>query len=129
MTRILVVDDDESIRALLQAIFSDEGFHVSVARTGKEALDLLRQGAGWVVLLDVRLPGMDGYEVVRQLKENPAWLDDHRVVLMSASSVNIPGPFAAISDVVLAVVPKPFEMDTLLKTVQQAASGKETSEG
>lgn len=128
MAKILIVDDDDEIRALLDEVLKQEGFHVAVAKNGKEALDLLQQEQGWVVLLDVNMPVLDGYEVVRQLRENPAWLDDHRVVLMSAGRNLAAAQLPPFSEVIIAIVPKPFELDTLLEVVQRLASGKETSE-
>jgi CheY-like chemotaxis protein len=129
VAKVLIVDDDEATRRILNEILQDEGFRVSVARDGKEALDILKQESEWVVLLDILMPNMDGYEVVRQLRENPAWLDDNRVVLMSAGHTFSQEHLSSFSDVVLAIVPKPFELDTLLETLQPLASGKETSEG
>ena len=129
MAKVLIVDDDEEIRVLLDEVLQIEGFHVNVARHGKEALEILQREQGWVVLLDVNMPEMDGYEVVRRLKDHPAWLDDNRVVLMSAGRHLAAAHLLPLSEVVIAIVPKPFELDTLLEVVQRLASGKETSEG
>lgn len=129
MSKVLIVDDDDEIRRLLDVLLHDEGFHVNVARDGKEALDILQREGAWVVLLDVNMPVLDGMEVIKHLRENPAWLDDNRVVLMSAGRTLAAAHLPSISDVVLAIVPKPFEVDTLLGVVQRLASGKETSKG
>ena len=126
---MLIVDDDVEIRALLDEVFKEEGFHVAIAQNGKEALDQLQREEGWVVLLDVNMPVLDGYEVVRRLRANPTWLDDNRVVLMSAGRTLAAAHLPSLSEVVLAIVPKPFELDTLLEVVQRLASGKETSKG
>lgn len=129
MAKVLIVDDDEEIRAVLDDLLREEGFHVNLARNGKEALDILQREQGWVVLLDITMPVLDGYEVIERLKTNPAWLDDNRVILMSAGRTIASAHLPSISDVVIAIVPKPFELDTLLEVVQRLASGKETSEG
>jgi len=129
MAKVLIVDDDEEIRAVLDDLLQEEGFHVNLARNGKEALDILQREQGWVVLLDITMPVLDGYEVIERLKTNPAWLDDNRVILMSAGRTIAAAHLPSISDVVIAIVPKPFELDTLLEVVQRLASGKETSEG
>ena len=112
MAKVLIVDDDDEIRTLLDDVLQEEGFHVNVARHGKEALDMLQQEEGWVVLLDVNMPVMDGMHVVQQLRDNPKGLDDHRVVLMSAGRTLAAANLPAISQVVIAIVPKPFELDT-----------------
>ena len=127
MAKVLIVDDDKETRFVLSELLKDEGFHVNVARNGFEALDILKHEGEWVVLLDVKMPEIDGYEVVRKMRENPAWLDDNRVVLMSAGRKLTTEEHASMSDVVLAIVPKPFEVDSLLELLQQVASGKETS--
>jgi len=65
----LVVDDERAIRRLLRMYLTDGGFTVAEAGTGEEALDQVRRGGIDIVLLDLMLPGMDGYEVCRRLRE------------------------------------------------------------
>jgi diguanylate cyclase (GGDEF)-like protein len=73
-SRILVVDDDPSIVDLLEAFLQHE-YHVSVATHGEQAIDLCRRQLPDLVLLDVMMPGPDGYEVCRRLKSDPATRD------------------------------------------------------
>ncbi|GAP93989.1 hybrid sensor histidine kinase/response regulator [Leptolyngbya sp. NIES-2104] len=70
--RILVVDDTPDNCLLIQAILQDEGYQVELADSGKEALRLIEQSPPDLVLLDVMMPGMDGYEVTRRIRANPA---------------------------------------------------------
>jgi DNA-binding response OmpR family regulator len=70
--RILIVDDDPVIVRLLQINFRLEGYEVDTASRGEEALERVRENRPDVVVLDVMMPGIDGWEVCRQLKENPA---------------------------------------------------------
>jgi DNA-binding response OmpR family regulator len=67
--RILVVDDEPSIGRLYREELEDEGYEVKVASSGKEALDVLDGFDPDVVTLDVKMPGMDGIETLRALKE------------------------------------------------------------
>lgn len=69
--RILIVDDDPVIVRLLQINFRLEGYEVDTASRGEEALQRVREHLPDVVVLDVMMPGLDGWEVCRQLKENP----------------------------------------------------------
>jgi PAS domain S-box-containing protein len=69
MTRILVVDDEESIREMMRMSLELDGYEVVTACDGTSALELFRAKAPDVVLLDVRMPGMDGVEVLRAMKE------------------------------------------------------------
>ncbi len=66
---MLVVDDERAIRRLLRMYLGDAGFTVTEAATGEEAIDQVRRGGIDIVLLDLMLPGMDGYEVCRRLRE------------------------------------------------------------
>mgnify|MGYP001277083804 CR=1 FL=1 len=66
---VLVVDDERAIRRLLRMYLSDAGFTVTEAPDGEAALEQVRRGGIDLVLLDVMLPGMDGYEVCRRLRE------------------------------------------------------------
>ena len=66
---MLVVDDERAIRRLLRMYLTDGGFTVAEAATGEEAIEQVRRGGIDIVLLDLMLPGMDGYEVCRRLRE------------------------------------------------------------
>jgi two-component system, sensor histidine kinase and response regulator len=68
--RILVVDDTPDNCLLIQAILQDEGYQVELAESGKEALEKIEKSAPDLVLLDVMMPGMDGYEVTRRIRQN-----------------------------------------------------------
>jgi DNA-binding response OmpR family regulator len=70
--RILIVDDDPVIVRLLQINFRLEGYEVDTASRGEEALERVRANRPDVVILDVMMPGLDGWEVCRRLKETPA---------------------------------------------------------
>jgi DNA-binding response OmpR family regulator len=66
---VLVVDDERAIRRLLRMYLTDGGFTVAEAATGEEAIEQVRRGGIDIVLLDLMLPGMDGYQVCRRLRE------------------------------------------------------------
>ena len=66
--RILIVDDEKNIVSSLTSILSDEGYEVSIAGDGVEALELIQKDPPDLVILDIWLPGMDGIEVLKTLK-------------------------------------------------------------
>ncbi len=68
---VLVVDDEELNRKLLRELLISRGFHIEEARDGEEALHKARQVSPDIILLDVRMPRMDGFEVCRELKQDP----------------------------------------------------------
>lgn len=79
--KILLVDDEEGIQLLYREEFEDEGYQVISAYNGEEAMTLFRETPPDLVILDINMPGMNGIEVLRQMKEiNP----DLPVILSSA---------------------------------------------
>jgi CheY-like chemotaxis protein len=68
--RILVVDDIEDNVSLLEAILTEEGYEVHTAKSGKSALAQIEASPPDLVLLDAMMPGMDGYEITRRIRQN-----------------------------------------------------------
>jgi DNA-binding response OmpR family regulator len=83
--KILVVDDDPYILMSLEFLMKKNGFDVMVARNGTEALELLEQQVPAIVLLDIMMPDVDGYEICRHIKKT-AKLKHIKVIFMSAKS-------------------------------------------
>jgi two-component system phosphate regulon response regulator PhoB len=79
--KILVVDDEEDILELLKYNLSREGYKVSCAASGEETLRAVRSGVPDLIVLDLMLPGIDGLEVARQLKNDPKTRDVPIVML------------------------------------------------
>jgi two-component system phosphate regulon response regulator PhoB len=69
--RVVIADDDPDIRRLVQITVSNAGCDVTVASDGEQALELIRQSPPDLVILDVLMPRMDGWEVARELKADP----------------------------------------------------------
>jgi two-component system alkaline phosphatase synthesis response regulator PhoP len=81
--KILVIDDEEDILELLRYNLSREGYKVSCAASGEETLRAVRSGIPDLIVLDLMLPGIDGLEVARQLKNDPK-TRDVPIVMLSA---------------------------------------------
>jgi len=81
MKKILVVDDEESIRELYRADLSDEGYEVELAVDGRQALVLVESFLPNLVTLDIKLPDIDGIEVLRRIREKNATIP---VILLTA---------------------------------------------
>ena len=88
--RLLIVDDIEDNLFLLEAILTEEGYEVDSAKNGKEALAKIEASPPDLVLLDAMMPGMDGYEVTRRIRENKK-IPFLPVILITAyENANIP---------------------------------------
>lgn len=79
--KVLIVDDQNGIRVLLMEVFNHEGYHTFQASNGKLALEIVKSEAPDLVLLDMKIPGMDGLEILKHIKQiNP----DIKVIMMTA---------------------------------------------
>lgn len=84
-TKILIVDDDPYILMSLEFLMKKNGYDVMIARNGTEALDLLNKQVPALVLLDIMMPDVDGYEICRRIKKTEK-LKLVKVVFMSAKT-------------------------------------------
>lgn len=111
---VLVVDDDETIRRVLDSFLSLEGYRVLLASDGAAALDLLQREPADVILLDMRMPVMDGWEFSRRYRQG-SWTAP--LVAFTAGR-----DAAARAQEIGAqfYVGKPFEVDDLLSTLERA---------
>ncbi len=118
MQKILVVDDDYDIARYVELNLSLEGFAVHVAHDGEEAMELARQLRPEAVLLDVMMPGLDGYEVCKRLRSDPR--TSHSAVIMltakSLSADTVLGLTAGADD----YIAKPFDPPELVARVRAA---------
>src|SRR3954464_12991136 len=73
--RILIVDDTPANIQMLMAILKKEGYQLSAATNGRQALEAIEKVRPDLVLMDVVMPEMDGYEACRQIKASPKWRD------------------------------------------------------
>jgi CheY-like chemotaxis protein len=110
--RILVVDDDDAIRALLLTILRRRGFAVDVARNGAEALERLGRCSYAVMLLDLMMPVINGWEVLERLSQTPAEMRPVVIVLTAGTE-----PRDLKADLVSGTVRKPFDVELLLDSV------------
>jgi len=78
---LLVVDDQLGVRRLLAETFKDQGFRVELAANGPEALDKVKERPPSLILLDMKMPGMNGLEVVRAIKQV---YPDQAIIMMTA---------------------------------------------
>jgi CheY-like chemotaxis protein len=123
MAHVLVVDDDPDIRSSMRTLLEEFGdYHVCEAADGLEALDLLRASAEpLVVLVDLLMPRMDGLGLLHAVAADPTLTHRNAYVLVTVSRVATAPNFAEQFTMPVRVVPKPFDIDTLLAIVDDAA--------
>ncbi len=116
-SRILVIEDNEQNRYLVTFMLEKHGYRVIQARDGREGIELAERVKPTLILLDIQLPGMDGYAVARELRSNPAF-DDVPIVAVTS--------YAMVGDreQILAAgcngyIEKPINPETFIDDVKQ----------
>lgn len=115
---VLIVDDDGAIRKMLVEALSLEGFRTQTARNGREALEVLEQGKRWIILLDLMMPVMDGWQLCGYLGEHPELRQRCSIILMSAGE-----KLEQARDLTVeGYLAKPFDIEQLLECLEPFAS-------
>jgi DNA-binding response OmpR family regulator len=116
VAEILIVDDDDLVRGMLGYLFSDAGFTVREAENGQEALDMLEASVPDCMVLDLMMPKVDGYAVLRERRRRSLAADTRIVVLTAKSDTrDAVWCWELGADQFLT---KPFDPDALLSTVR-----------
>lgn len=115
-SRILVVDDEPAVAEVLLDFFAEAGYTVDVALTGRDALTLIQRTPPDVVLLDIRMPDMDGVEVLRRIRAAHPALP----VIMITANDDIGLARATLKMGALDYVSKPFDYGYLAQAVATA---------
>src|SRR5215208_3098101 len=116
MDSILIVDDERGIRDTLRAVMEDEGFVAEAVATGEECLEAVERRAYGCILLDVWLPGIDGLETLRQLREAGS---DAAVVIISGHG-NIETAVRATKLGAFDFIEKPLSIEKTVLVVRNA---------
>jgi len=111
---VLVVDDDRDCTSALAELLRSESFSVQCASDGEQALAQIEGELPDVVLTDIRMPGMDGYELLRRVRERFPCV---RVVLMSAEGEL---PSRSLREGAHGYVAKPLELDDVVQAIRAA---------
>ncbi|HVG19131.1 MAG TPA: sigma-54 dependent transcriptional regulator [Blastocatellia bacterium] len=110
---ILVVDDEEVMRDVLDSLLSSEGYQVELAKTGEEGLDSFQQHTYDLVLLDVSMPGMGGLRTLEEILK----LDPEAVIIMITAYATFDTAIAAMQRGAFTVISKPFDNKEIVKLV------------
>jgi heterodisulfide reductase subunit A len=122
--RILVVDDELIIRDSLSEWLREEGFDVSMAASGAEALDLLSVGTVDLMLTDIKMPGMDGVELLKRAREAVPDL----CVLMMTAYATVETAIAALKTGARDYLIKPFEPDTVIPKIVEIYEARQVDQ-
>ena len=120
-TTILIADDHDDNRELLQLLLTGAGYEVSAAKDGKQCLEMAREHQPHMIIIDLSMPVLDGWGVVRALRA------DNRTKTIPCMAVTAHAELSrteALETGFNAYVSKPFRADELLKTIENVLSNR-----
>lgn len=119
--RILVVDDDKSIRKTLEAILEGEGYYVDSAENGKQAIEKTSSSYYNLALIDIRLPDMEGTELLTKMKDTTPKM--RKIIITGYPSQQ--NAVEALNREANAYILKPFDVKDVLKTIREQIDKQE----
>jgi DNA-binding NtrC family response regulator len=114
-TRILIIDDDENIRKVLQAILEDEGYIVETADNAKKGIEKTEKAFYNLALIDVRLPDMEGIELLTKLRETKPRM--RKIIVTGYPTMQ--NAMDALNRGADGYVMKPFDVEKILLTIKE----------
>jgi DNA-binding NtrC family response regulator len=114
---ILIVDDEESVRDSLYNWFIEDGYHVECAENANKALALLESASFDIILADIKMPGMDGLEMMRRIK----LLKAESIVIVMTAFATVDTAVQALKDGAFDYITKPFDPDDLSHLIRNAS--------
>ena len=119
--RILVIDDDENIRKVLETILADEGYSVETAETAKKGIEKSEHTFFNLALIDVRLPDMEGIELLSKLRNTKPKM--RKIIVTGYPTLQ--NAIAAVNKGADAYVMKPFDVEKILQTIKEQLKKQE----
>jgi len=125
--RVMLVDDEECIRETIRALLDSEGINIVTATGATECLHLLQCGFQGVILMDVMMPGMDGWATIREI-ERAGLLQGNIISMLTA--MDVPDEkMVGLQEVVIDYITKPFEPAGFIASVKKYLSLSEQLKG
>jgi DNA-binding NtrC family response regulator len=119
--KIIIVDDDENIRKTMKAILEDEGYIVDLASNGKEAIEMTQEKTYNLALLDIRLPDIEGVELLKLIKDN---VPRTRKIMVTGYP-SMQNAIIALNKNADGYLIKPVNVEKLLETVREQLQQQE----
>jgi DNA-binding NtrC family response regulator len=114
---ILIVDDEESVRDSLYNWFIEDGYHVECAENANKALSLIESQSFDIILADIKMPGMDGLEMMRRIKQ----IIPESIIIVMTAFATVDTAVKALKDGAFDYVTKPFDPDDLSHLIRNAS--------
>ncbi len=120
MQKILIIEDDKDIVYILRSILELEGYQISFALAGKEGLEMAKNQIPDIIILDLILPDMDGYEICKEIKNDPAFEKTH--IVMITAKTGTKDELTGMIDGADDYIAKPFNPLDVVETIKYVLS-------
>ena len=118
--KIMLVDDDPAIRLSVQMVFEEAGYEVILAESGERCLELLKNGYKGVILMDIMMPVMDGWDTIQAIVDQN--LVEGNIIAMLTARDAPDAKMNPLKEYVIDYLTKPFEPDEIIATVDEYLS-------
>ena len=115
--RILIVEDDYTNCHLIETIVQERGYECAIARNGREAVEMWQQGGYGLILMDVQMPQMDGFEATRFIREQERAVDEHIPIIAITAHAFTMDRENCLACGMDAYLPKPIDVEELYRTL------------
>jgi PAS domain S-box-containing protein len=126
---VLVIDDDPGVRILLRAALEKRGFEVTTAEDGEKGLAQAREHHPGLILLDMRMPGLDGFAVLRALKDDPATAEIPVIAMTGSPDLKTTARARVLALGASDFIAKPFDMDMLVEEIRLFINDRKSEVG
>jgi CheY-like chemotaxis protein len=114
--KILIVEDDDDSREMLAFLLAGRGYHISCAEDGQTALSLLQSESPELIITDISMPGMDGIDLIKRLRQQRQWQSIPILVMSAFRSGMVSQAMEAGAN---AATSKPLEIEKLFEMIHQ----------
>jgi len=115
--KVMIVDDEPDIREVVKVVLEPFGFEVVAAENGDTCIEELQRGFRGVILMDIMMPGMNGWETIRKIESNG--LTDGNIISMLTAKEDPDTDLSQMTETVLNYIRKPFKAEYLVSTVEK----------
>lgn len=122
--QLLIVDDEDRFLLTTRKILTRKGYDVLSANSGQRALEMLKEHAVQIVVLDVKMPGMDGLATLREIKRLYPFME----VIMLTGHATVPSAVEGMQSGASDYLMKPIDMDLLVEKVEEAVARRRASD-
>lgn len=117
--KVMIVDDDDGVRETVSILLEDSPYNITCVESGEECLDLLKKGFRGIILMDIMMPDLDGWDTVTRMKQ--LGLLEGNIICMFTASMHPGEKGKVLADSIIEYITKPFSEEELLNKLKHCS--------